>query len=652
MSIQILSVVLYGRKGDRRVLEFRPGQLNIITGRSRTGKSAIIEIVDYCLGNSHFRIPEGTIKDTVSWYGLLLQIQEGTQVFIAKPTPEEHAIYQSEAYYEIGSVITPPPFSHLKINSNDNEIVTSLSRLLGIVPNITTPEESESRSALEATIRHTTYYLYQDQSLIANKEVLFHRQIEDFIPQTIKDTLPFFLGVAEEDRIRIEHELRLARRTLRFAQRDLSESESIISDRYKRGISLIEEAQQVGLLDLNFKFQNVDEMLDALRSAVKWKPSLPPVEDERAPKLRTEINDLRSALRHKNAEISSADSYLKFSHGYSSEIDEHLMRLQSIDLFDGDSEKHQICPLCNSSISSPPPTVDDVKQSIEKLRTDLSTVQSERPRLLEYIDRLITERDDIRRQIGEKEFALQAVVSEQSAAEELRDDNARIARVVGRVSLYLDTVEFVDYSAKIRNAVEEAQANYNRLQSLLSDMNSESEEKRTSVLNRLSALMTDFARRLKLEHSEWPFRLDMRHLTVAIDRPGRPITMQRIGGGENFLGCHLSALLPLHKLFIDDERPVPRFIILDQPSQVYFFSPMKYLALDGTTHDTLGSDADLDAVKRMFQVLFDFCKNLAPHFQIIVLEHANLPDAQYQEALVDQPWSVDRALIPPEWIQS
>lgn len=652
MSIQILSVVLYSHKGHRRVLEFRPGQVNIITGRSRTGKSAIIDIVDYCLGSSHFRIPEGTIRDTVSWYGLLLQIQEGTQVFIAKPTPEEHAVYQSEAYYEIGSTLTPPLFSHLKINSNDNEIVASLSRLLGIVPNITTPEEHGSRAALESTIRHTTYYLYQDQSLIANKEVLFHRQIEDFIPQTIRDTLPFFLGFAGEDRIRIEQELRLARRTLRSAQRDLSEAESIVSDRFKRGMSLIEEAQQVGLLDPNFEFKNVDQMLDALRSVVKWKPALPPVEDERAPKLRTEINDLRSALRHKNAEISSAESYLHFSHGYASEIDEHLMRLQSIDLFDGDSEKHQICPLCSSPISSPPPTVDDVKQSIQRLRTDLSTVQSERPRLREYIDRLMTERDDIRRQISEKEFALQAVVSEQSAAEELRDNNARIARVVGRVSLYLDTLEFVDYGAKLRNAVEEAQINYDRLQSLLSTMNSESEEKRISVLNRVSALMTGFARGLGLEHSEWPFRLDMRHLTVAIDRPGRPITMQRIGGGENFLGCHLSTLLSLHKLFIDDERPVPRFIILDQPSQVYFFSPIKYLALDGTTDETLGSDADLQAVRRMFQVLFDFCKNLSPHFQIIVLEHANLPDTQYQEALVGQPWSVDRALIPPEWIQS
>lgn len=651
MSMQILSVVLYSHHGDKRVLRFKPGQLNIITGRSRTGKSAIIDIVDYCLGSSHFRIPEGTIRDTVSWYGLLLQIQEGTQVFIAKPAPEEDAVSQSEAYYEIGSSLSPPLFSHLKVNSNDNEIITSLSRLIGIVPNLTTPEESELRSALEANIRHTTYYLYQDQSLIANKEVLFHRQIDDFIPQTIRDTLPFFLGVVEEDRIRLEHELRLSRRTLKLAQRDLSEAESIISDRFKRGMSLIEEAQQVGLLDPDFKFQNIDEMLSALRSVVEWKPALPPVEDERAPKLRAEINDLRNTLRQKKAQISSAESYLQFSHGYSSEVDEQLMRLHSIDLFDEESEQHQICPLCNSPISSPPPTVADIKLSIERLRTDLSTVQSERPRLREYIERLMTERDDIRRQISEKEFALEAVISEQSAAEELRDNNSRIARVVGRVSLYLDTVEFVDNSAKLRNAVKEAQANFDRIQSLLSAMNSESEEKRTSVFNRVSALMTGYARKLNLEHSEWPFRLDMRHLTVAIDRPDRPILMQRIGGGENFLGCHLSTLLSLHRLFIDDERPVPRFLILDQPSQVYFFSPLKYLALDGSTKDTLASDADLEAVRRMYKLLFDFCKNLDPNFQIIVLEHANLPDPQYQESLVEQPWSVDRALIPAKWIQ-
>ncbi len=652
MSIQLLSVHLYNRHGDIRNIKFNPGKLNIITGRSRTGKSAIIDIVDYCLGSSHFRIPEGVIKETVSWYALLLQIQQGTQVFIAKPAPEQNAFSQSGAYYEIGSVISPPDYDKLKINSNDDEIIASLSRLIGITPNTTAPDIHETRVPLEATIRHTTFYLYQDQSLIANRDILFHRQTDEFIPQTIRSTLPFFLGVAKEDRMRLENELRLARRTLRLAEKDLSEAESIISDRFRRGSSLIEEAQQVGLLETDLSFQNVDEMLELLKTSIKWRPTIPVIEVERAPTLRAEIGEIRNALRQKMAEIQSAEAYLHLSQGYSSEVDEQLMRLHSIDIFNGDDDQQQVCPICNSNLSSPLPSVEEIRQSIERLQADLSTVQNEKPRLQEYIDKLLSERDDIRRQISEKEFALEAVVSEQAASEEIRDSNSRVARIVGRISLYLDSIESIDTSTKLRNAVDNAEKNIERLQTILTAMNSESEDKYTSVFNRIGIQMTNFAKALQVEHSEWPFRLDMRHLTVTIDRPDRPITMPRLGGGENFLGYHLSTLLALHKLFVEDKRPVPRFLILDQPSQVYFVSPVRYDTLDGSTADTIRADADLDAVRRMFSLLYEFCSTLSPNFQIIVLEHANLPDPQFQDSVIEKPWSDDIALVPPEWIKS
>src|SRR5271165_5067421 len=43
--MQILEIVLFGRNGGKRVLHLRPGKVNIITGQSHTGKSALIHIV-------------------------------------------------------------------------------------------------------------------------------------------------------------------------------------------------------------------------------------------------------------------------------------------------------------------------------------------------------------------------------------------------------------------------------------------------------------------------------------------------------------------------------------------------------------------------------------------------------------------------------
>lgn len=649
MSIQILSIVLYGHDGKTRSLRFTPGAVNIITGQSRTGKSAIIDIIDYCLGSPQFRIPEGIIKDSVAWYGVLLQVATGTQVFVAKPSPPPNALSQSDAYYEVGVSLSPPSFESLIRNSNDREVVSSLSRLIGIGPNVS--EESQSRASLEATLRHTSFYLYQDQSLVANRDALFHRQTDDFIPQTIKDTLPFFLGVAEEQRITLEHELRLARRDLNAAQRDLSEAESVTSDTLRLGSALVSEAQQVGLLSGEIRTNTTEDTLSALMSALGWKPATaPPLDEERDSALRAEIGDLRDTLRSVVAQIEAAETFLHHSDGYSEEARQQAMRLESIGLFDGLPEYDRVCPLCRTIVPSSLPTVDNLRQHLRKLQDDLQIVQRESPRLNQYINELRTRQQDIRRQISEREFALETVVAEQNAADELRNTNARAARVVGRISLYLETLNIADQSSVLRKAVQERQNRVSQLETLLRGSDDENEEKRVSILNRISSQMTIWAKDLHLEHSEWPFRLDVSHLTVAIDRPGRPISMQRIGGGANWLGCHLVALLSLHRLFIQDERPVPRFLILDQPSQVYFVSPSQYTSLDGTTSDTTGArDADLHAVRSMFQLLFDFCAASTPDFQIIILEHANLTDDSFQSALVEPPWTGGRALVPSEW---
>jgi hypothetical protein len=122
---------------------------------------------------------------------------------------------------------------------------------------------------------------------------------------------------------------------------------------------------------------------------------------------------------------------------------------------------------------------------------------------------------------------------------------------------------------------------------------------------------------------------------------------QGMGGGENWLGCHLIAYLALHKYFIDEKRPVPSFLVLDQPTQVYFPAP-RYNALEGTPEEL--TDEDRTAVNRVFEFLFDVCEELTPNLQIIVMDHANLPDERFQSALIEQPWRGGRALVPEAWI--
>lgn len=92
----------------------------------------------------------------------------------------------------------------------------------------------------------------------------------------------------------------------------------------------------------------------------------------------------------------------------------------------------------------------------------------------------------------------------------------------------------------------------------------------------------------------------------------------------------------------------PRFLLIDQPTQVYFPSEAVYADAGGSIEKT-EKDADLEAVRRLFELLKRFGEIDAPGFQIIVTEHANLRDDWFQGALVEPPWNKPPALVPDDW---
>jgi len=137
MSMQIKSIILYNANGQTRTLNFRLGTVNIISGRFDTGKSAILQIVEYCLGNAEFDIPDGVIHQYVAWYGVLYQVNRH-EVFVAKPKPSGNKQRQSQAHLEYNTApITIPTFAQLNTRFSDNDVRSTISRLLreGITDN-------------------------------------------------------------------------------------------------------------------------------------------------------------------------------------------------------------------------------------------------------------------------------------------------------------------------------------------------------------------------------------------------------------------------------------------------------------------------------------------------------------------------------------
>ena len=82
MRFQILELVLWPRQsGEPQKVKFRPGVVNVISGASKTGKSAVIPIIDYCLGADKCTIPVGVIRSHCSWFGVVVETDQGQKLF-------------------------------------------------------------------------------------------------------------------------------------------------------------------------------------------------------------------------------------------------------------------------------------------------------------------------------------------------------------------------------------------------------------------------------------------------------------------------------------------------------------------------------------------------------------------------------------------
>ena len=152
--------------------------------------------------------------------------------------------------------------------------------------------------------------------------------------------------------------------------------------------------------------------------------------------------------------------------------------------------------------------------------------------------------------------------------QDIQDHASRRAYILGRIGLYLESIPQLAGTSDLNKEISTIKEQIASLENILSD--DAVQERLESILSIISRDLSQSYRNLRLEHSEEPLRLDAKRLTVVADAKNGPIPMDRMGSGENWVGYHLIAHLALHNWFVTNERPVPRFLFVDQPSQVYF----------------------------------------------------------------------------------
>lgn len=643
--IQIRAVVIYSYDGRHRVVPFEPGRVNIISGDSRTGKSALLGIIDYCFGAKDIDVPEGKVRRNVAWFALLLQTPRG-EAFVARQIPVGDGKSNEVVYVQTQTQIVIPPASALRQTTNREGLRSLLASWTGLSDYLHEPPPGQTRDALAATISHALTFCFQSQNEIAQRKHLFHGSSDRFVAQAIKDTLPYFLGAVTDDYVAYQQELKRVRAEIRQLDRRLAEAAAIRGNGVSRADTLLAEAKSVGMSDLPDS-ASWQEKLDTLREIQNRPVPSAAAEVDGGTEFRR-LSTVRSELLQEQRTLQStlerARNFESSSKGYSAEAREHIARLQAVSIFEHDQPGHA-CPLCLQGLPeiSQVPSIDALRAAQDYIDERSGAMISATPRIETAIHDVEAKLSEVRHRLEDNRVLLTAVKRGNQRLQLASDMEARRAMVLGRISLYVENIPQMPDLSEKHERLKELRLQEDLLERAVSADTIQA--KMESCLSNVNQHLWNYAKQIDLEYSDTPLRLDPRNLTIVADTLERPVPMREIGSGENHVGYHIVAHLALHTWFASRGRPVPSFLLLDQLSQAHF-SP-DTVPSEGVTQEKI--DTDRKAVKRLFGLIFDVVASLDGKFQVIITDHPDFSDdIRFQNALRER-WRDGRKLVPEDW---
>jgi chaperonin cofactor prefoldin len=185
-----------------------------------------------------------------------------------------------------------------------------------------------------------------------------------------------------------------------------------------------------------------DRVIESLRTALSWKPQKVPEDDgSRISRLENELAQLRKDRREAQSRIDAATQFARRASGYQNEATEQLDRLASIKALpkNPDTSEWQ-WPFCEQNLGLASPVGKVLLNELKSLNDELQIAIGQRPKLEAYLSELDNTVRDISGTIKEKESELSAAIAANEVIAEMSTRNNAAARVVGRISLFLENL--------------------------------------------------------------------------------------------------------------------------------------------------------------------------------------------------------------------
>jgi hypothetical protein len=194
--VQLRALGLYSHDGELRPLRFRVGTLNVISGLSRTGKTELLKIIDFCAGRRTPNLAPGPITRKVAHFAGVFEGADGRRVVVVRPQPTGQSATTAMVAYGT-DIDLPADGSKIEINATTETVRGALDDLLGL-GGYDIEEFTGVRERLRASVSHAIQFCLQAQTELMSPTHLFHRGGEDVVAEDFAKLFPYFIGAVDE----------------------------------------------------------------------------------------------------------------------------------------------------------------------------------------------------------------------------------------------------------------------------------------------------------------------------------------------------------------------------------------------------------------------------------------------------------------------
>ncbi|RVG14925.1 DUF3732 domain-containing protein [Sinorhizobium meliloti] len=636
----VSEIAFYGVGGRRRTLKFDVDKVNVITGASGTGKSAIIDAIDYCLGSKDCKLPffvrSHAEAVAVHW------VQGDSDLIVGRKIPKAGS-GTSQMYVRTGRNLKLPDTSEgLEGPTNRDTARSVIEKTFGIQDTDDLAVAAKAEKG-RATIRDVPPYLFLSGDVIISRETLLHDLNRPEKARDIKATIPYFLGAVDQASVLAARSLRQLEAALAKIEREAAAQERSQSLLTQRSMALLTQAQGVGLVaelpsaDVSDQVL-LNQLADVARSGVS---STDTRDSEARVVLEEERRGLVSELQALRGKRQMLKTTLREAAGYETAVSGQSHKLKLVEHLKLDDGR---CPVCDAENSVGQAMADQIRNSLSIVANEVSAVDGLRPRLDEHsghIENLIGTKYGRLREVESQLTSLVRVEEESVQTGSLLQERAR---VVGRIDQFLETT-----AKDFQTASTDTASLKSRIEHLRDQVDPQARRERLrDAENMVSGFATEMLGDLPTEVPATGSRVVFSSTpNLSLVEPSRRavLAMAEIGSDQNYLAIHLALAFSLQKLFETIKAPVPGLLVIDQISRPYYPK-----GGDEKRLQEMEKDDDQVAMQKIVRFLFDETARQAG-LQVILIEHAYIEEDPEYVAAVKGRWTKASGikLIPSDW---